>query len=189
MGWLGKIISVPVREASHVLGTEHIRGGTTLIRQQWAHVSKQSCPACDEGRLFPFKEIVNGKPTRFLGCSACDHYQAIKIDKDPRTIERLRALVLEKIKHMSPEEYETHVRRYMIASRWCYGLALVVMCVAAYVLFSQRSAWLFINVMMVSAFMFVQGVAASYRCWQAREKCYFVPKSFKRWIRMGQWLM
>lgn len=189
MGWIRKTGSMFGRELMYIAGAEHAKRGWEVARRQWHRASKPLCPACGRGRLFPFTEIIDGEEMKFRGCSMCSHYQAIKVAADPGSLQRLRAIADAKAGEFSDAEYNALVRRFQLSSRWLYGFSLSLVLFAIFLLWIGYDAWSFMNVSMVALFMFVRGLIASYRSWQAKERCWFVPGSFKRWLGTGQWLI
>lgn len=185
------------REAAHVAGVEHIKLGAKSIRKQWTRASKRICPVCERGRLFPFSEKIAGAEQHFYGCSQCDYYQAKSIDNDLSAQKRLREVAFAKINEMGPKEYAKLVRKYQLGSRWLYAFALVATVFGCglfgYGLATDAPAGdvalPFLSALAVSIFLFVQGLVASYRHWQVRERLFFIPGAFKRWLRTGQWLI
>lgn len=196
MGWIRGTGRFVVKEGANIAGAEHIRIGSRLIKANWSRLRAHVCPACDDGRMFPFQEKINGKEVDFRGCNMCDHYQAVDVEADPESVKRLRSLALDKVRKMDAAELSGIVRRFQIISRIFYSLSLTLMFCAGYVIaFDHTSVWLsnpalsFVSILLISAWMFVQGISASYRFWQIREQTLFVPGSFKKWIGMGQWLV
>jgi hypothetical protein len=196
MGWIRNTGKFVATEGGYIAGVEHMRVGSRLIKQNWGRLRAHVCPACNDGRLFPFHEIIDGKKMAFRGCNVCDHYQAVVIESDPESVKRLRSIALDKVRMMDGVEYLSLVRRFKIVSRIFYGMSSAMMLFAGYILvfdhtlkFFDNPGRTFLGVLMVSAWMFVQGLSASYRFWQTREKKFFVPGSFKKWIGIGQWLV
>lgn len=188
-GFIRRSGSLLRREASLVFGWEHIKLGAHSISKQWHRASKRVCPECGRGRLFPFTVEQGGEDLKFYGCSQCDYHQAESLKKNEKSLRRLRKVAFRKIENLSPEEYETLIRKYRLGSRWLYLFSVAMMLGGSYMLMTEGAAWTFLNALAVSIFLFVQGLIASYRNWQLREKILFVPGAFWRWLRSGQWLI
>lgn len=196
MGWIRGTGRFVMNEGANIAGAEHIRIGSRLIKSNWSRLRAHVCPACNEGRLFPFQEKIDGKRRDFRGCNMCDHYQAVNVQADPDSLKRLRSLAQEKVAAMDVAELSGIIRRFQVISRIFYGMALATMLFAGYVIVFDHTSVLFSNssrtfvcVLLISVWMFVQGLSASYRFWQTREQHFFVPGSFRKWIGMGQWLV
>ena len=189
MGWIRKTGAFFRNEALNIFGYEHAKRGAVMLRRQWNSTTKPLCPACDKGRLYPFTETIEGCLVKFRGCNVCSHFQAVDVAKDKDSLQRLRDIAKSKAGLMTPDEYQALVRQYQISSRWLFGFSLSIALFAVYLLWTGYDAWTLLNVSMVALFMFVRGLVTSYRSWQAKERCWFVPGSFKRWLGQGKWLI
>jgi len=189
MGAIKRTGAVVVRNVSYLFSLEHIRQGFGLVRVQWSRATKRVCPGCQSGRLFPFSEIVEGQPRRFLGCNFCDHYQAADLSVDPASTKRLQHLAAIQTASLSPEDLATLIARYRKRSRWHYFFSVAAICWSIYLLCTGAMAWSFLNAMVIALLMFVQGLVASYRNWQLLNSRLYVPGSFFEWLKAGQWLV
>lgn len=189
MGLFGKVGQVVSREVGYAAGTEHIKRGWSSIGYQWMRATKRVCPACGEGLLFPFEGIEDGRGKMFVGCNKCDHFQAKHINGDDESLQKLRAIAAERIRSMNPEEFFLRAKQYQVSSRVSYALSLLCFCAAVYFMVDGGAPLMVLNIAVIALFMFLQGGIASYRYWQAMEKHYFIPGSFKYWIGLGQWLV
>lgn len=177
------------REASYIMGWEHVKLGRRALSTQWHRASKRVCPACGIGRMFKFSETIHGESKEFFGCNSCAHFQSVNVDSDPESLRRLRDVAMAKMQSMNADEYLQLQRKYQMSSRWLFAFSTGVLLFALYLLVVGGSAWTFLNTTAVSLFLFVQGLVASYRHWQLREKVLFVRGAFGKWLRSGQWLV
>lgn len=177
------------REIGHVMGFEHVKQGSHVFRQQWKSVTRRVCPACEIGKLYPFSETIEGEIKQFVGCSHCDHYQAVRVNDDPATQTKLRAAAQRKIDAMGETEFRRLIHKYRLGSRLLYVFSLLVFAFSVYLLVVGGSAWTFLNACMGSVFLFVRGLIASYRYWQLSQKRLFVAGAFRRWFWSGTWFV
>lgn len=202
------------RQAAYTLGWEHIKQGRQAVSLQWSRASKRICPLCEEGRLFGFASLIDGKKVKFMGCSRCEyHHRAApsvaalllsrlrgkKIKTGPENAELvvLRAKAQEKMAAMTADEIAEVVRKHRVGSRILFLASLGMLLFGFGMLidgalggdFGSDAALSFLGVLTVSVLLFAKGLVASYRSWQLRERVFFVPGSFQEWLKAGKWLV
>jgi hypothetical protein len=190
MSWLGKVGRQVAREHGHVAGTGWIEGGAKMVFGQWIRLRRRPCPKCGVGRLFPMPDVMvdtKGQVHQFVGCNACDHYEAAGRDRDPETITRLRSLASERF--ADPLERAAKVRQYKVQSRTMYGLALACLGVAIWLLVHNPAHPVYVNVALVGLFMIARAMRASYRGWQVENDRLFEPGLFRVWFNSGRWFL
>lgn len=190
LSWSGKTLR---RETLYVAGGAGIKGWWEVVQRNWLG-TKRRCPACDEGRMFPFTEPIDGVNRDFLGCSRCDHFEVADLSntKDAAVVEslgRLRQIADQRLTDLAADERQVLRRRLKIGSRVNYGLSLAMILIGAYLLHATGTAWMLINMTALAVLMFAHGLRASYRYWQVSNNVFFQPGSFRRWLGLGQWLI
>lgn len=184
------------QEALNVFGFEHVKQGKLALAMQWIRVSKRICPSCEEGRMIGFQKIIDGKKMKFVGCSRCDHYQQLDLNQDKAAQAVLQAKAREKMSVLTTDETAALVKRHRVGSRILFAASLLMLLFGCAMMingalnnaFDFDAALSFLGVLMVSAVLFAKGLVASYRSWQLQERIFFVPGSFKRWLKAGLWL-
>lgn len=189
-GWAGKTLK---REALHVAGGAGIAGWWRSARTSWLS-TKRVCPACGEGRMFPFTELVEGESRKFFGCSRCDHFEAVNLSNSEdvvaaESLSRLREIAASRLGSLSPQERERRNDRMKVASRLQYLFSVGLLVFAVVLLFRTDAIWPPLNVAAFSVLLFAHGLRSSYRYWQVRNNILYQPGSFRRWLGLGQWLV
>lgn len=189
-GWAGKTAT---REVRYIAGGEGITGWWNTARTSWLS-TKRRCPACGEGRMFPFTEPVKGEDRDFYGCSRCDHFEAADLanEKDAVVAEslgRLRELANERIDGLSQEQAQVLKQRLKSNSRFQYFFSVVLLSAGGYLFYLSGSAWYLLNATGLSMLLFAHGLRSSYRYWQVCNNMFYQSGAFRRWLRLGQWLI
>ncbi|TKC90162.1 hypothetical protein FAZ69_08415 [Trinickia terrae] len=190
MGWMGAVGKRIAREHGYIAGYGWVVAGARITAQQWTRLRRPLCPKCGEGYLFPAQvEADRGGPdlSGYVGCSRCDHYEAAGRNKDAETIARLHALAEQRF--ADPVEREAKVRQYRAQSRCMYGLALVCLGIALWMMASNPVHTVYINVAMIGLFVMAKGMRASYRGWQVQHSRFFEPGLFRIWFSSGKWFL
>lgn len=189
-GWAGRALK---RETRYLAGGEGISGWWQSVRSSWLS-TKRRCPACGEGRMFPFTEPVDGIDRDFYGCSRCDHYEAADLSdgKDAvvaDSLSRLRKIADSRIGGLSAEETAHLKSRLKSNSRFQYLFSLAFLATGVYLIFRTGSAWSLLNATALAALLFAHGLRSSYRYWQVCNNIFYQPGAFRRWLGLGQWLV
>jgi hypothetical protein len=188
MGVFGATGRLAVRETLNLVGAHAILLGWRLTARSLRMVAAKNCPKCAMGRLYPFVEIDgDGVEHTALGCSRCDHFQAINVAEDRESLERLSGLAAQKLAELSGGDRARMSRKQLVLSRVFYAIALMIFAFAFYSVFAL-SGWSVLNAAGLGSYVFVQGMKSSYRHWQLESDALFQPGSFWKWIGQGSWL-
>ena len=189
-GWVGKTVK---RETGFVAGWTGVTLWWQSARTSWLSFRRR-CPACGEGRLFPFVEEIQGVAHDFYGCSKCDHFQTADLSDErdeavADSLGRLRRIVSTRIDGLSRDEALRLQRRLKSNSRYQYFFSVVLLVTGVTLLEITGSAWPLMNSTALGALLFVHGLRSSYRYWQVCNNVFFQPGAFRRWLGLGQWLV
>lgn len=178
--WLG-------RQALHVGYVYHIAQGAGMVRDNWKRLASRPCPNCGDGRLHAFSEPIEGQLKHFRGCEQCDYFEAVKPEKDPDSLARLRDIAQRRIDEMGGVDRQQAKFKRMSRVMYAMGAAAVLAAIAF--LFLPAFGLFFLNLAFIGLFMLVQGMAASYRFWQLDQRQLYVSGAFKVWLRSGAWII
>jgi len=186
MGVVGKTVKVVGREASHVFGAVTVRYWYDSMRLFLLR-GRRRCPACTSGRMFRFKEVVDGGLKDYYGCSQCEHFEPLDVEGDPEGLAALQTLAKARLASMSAVEFANAEKtfRYQSRGRWLMSAGFLIAGFGF--LYADFSVWTILNLGAMSAVFFVQGLRASFRHWQFQTETFYQPGAFYRWLVIGKW--
>ncbi|CAE6794526.1 hypothetical protein R70006_05007 [Paraburkholderia domus] len=173
------------RQASYLVGYQHIGAGWRLLRSNWRSVRQRACPKCGKSLLFPISEVIDGNEISALGCGRCDYFEFVAKEDDPDSMLRVKEVTERALNAQGARA--SRERQFQISSRVFFALSGICLIVA--VTLCLRGNSLFITATLAGALVLVRAMVSSYRCWQLRENRLFKPGSFKVWIKTGAWFV
>jgi len=183
------VVGFVVNRVQDIASGFAIRSLFGVLRESVVRATHRHCPKCGRGHLFKFREEVNGKSIAALGCNLCDHYQAVDVDNDEDSRDRLKSLARQKMDEVGNAGLKRIKRRLVFGSRAFYCVSFVLFFTSAYFVYEKTSFWTFLNTFALSAYLFVLGLKAAYRHWQLETGRLFVKRAFYEWIREGAWFV
>ncbi|WP_199031646.1 hypothetical protein [Ralstonia sp. ASV6] len=193
MGFFGKVGRAIVREHGNLAGAHHVAVGYKAIQRNWWRATKQACPKCESGHLFPITETVDGKEHRALGCNVCDYYSLMadaSVQASESVPEMLRGQYEQTLAALDqPGVREARLHYFRRLSRVWYAIAALCLAVAIGFLVVSPKGIGSLAASMVGVLMFARGMRACYRHWQISENRFFIPGSFRHWLKQGVWFV
>lgn len=189
-GWFGRTV---VREHGNVAGAHHVKLGYKAIQHNWWRVRRQACPKCEAGHLFPFTDVVDGKVQHAVGCNVCDYFSlaaepsAPEADSVPDVMRAQYEQTLTALNQ--PGVRAARLQYFRRLSRAWYAISLLCLIAAVVFLVVSPKGIGSLAMSMVGILMFARGMRACYRHWQISENHFFIPGSFRKWLRQGVWFV
>lgn len=188
MGIFRNLGKLAAREGAYIFGLAQLKQGADVIRRTLLR-SHRRCPKCASGRMFRFSEVVDGVSKEFYGCSHCDHFEPLDVERDPEALHDLQDLARHRLEEMTAEQRANAERTYRWRSRGSLAISLVFLVGGFWVLLSGIGVAISLNLGAMAALFFVQGLRASYRYWQLETGMLYQPDAFKLWMASGKWLV
>jgi len=193
MGFFGRVGRQVVREHGHVAGANWVALGYGMIRRNWWRVRRQACPKCESGFLFPISEVIDGKEQHAVGCNICDYYSLVA-EPSAQAAESvpdvMRAQYEQTLAALNkPGVRAARLQYFRRLSRAWYAISLLCLIAAIAFMVASPKGIGSLAASMVGILMFARGMRACYRYWQISENRFFIPGSFRKWLRQGVWFV
>jgi hypothetical protein len=188
-GIVRKYIDMNKTGVGQIVNADGAKRIAIMGKEVYARLSHKTCPKCGQGMLSPF-QLENDPAQRvYLGCAACDYVQLQAVDEhDPEGQRIAESLADTLYRSRTPEEINNAVVNHRNMSRIFYGIAVVTLLYAAYVIFDNRPLH---GLVMLSFALCVgaNGFKQAYQSWLVRNRQIGKPGAFRAWLRSGEWVI
>jgi hypothetical protein len=193
-----------VRMPLYVFGWNQHRMGWRLIRDMWHTISWPRCPVCEHGTLIPRKEegaqslTPHGKPGdpdalfSWWRCNKCTFgFIAGDVADAREEADRVRLQVSRRQAQEifgDPRALLRLGKMHSFRSRMGYcaaGLVFLIGLISYLVGITGFVA--FLDGLLLSIAISLQGLRFAYRAWQVRTRTAFVNGAFWHWLRHERW--
>ncbi len=188
MGIVRKIGGGLGRSAGRIMGIDTIKAGGSMVSGMGRRVFSPRCPMCARGSLIVLDVPVNGETERVRACDACEYFQPLG-GPGARELSALKENFEEQYGNLSEERVNGLLKAQKVSFRIYLGVALLAMAYALYCVLFGKSVSILLPASGFGLMFLAMAMKASYRHWQLRTRTFFVPGSFGRWWRTGEWLV